>query len=314
MKKILCAILVLTLMVCFCACKDEGNDNTNATGDSVDQNTVSLVNVAYDNTEDLVENASALGFKINYRRKLTFGNESDALGLSVTYNFTGKGEGSKFFYETESKSGGTDEHTMMYGDGKNIYGYKAETTYLVSNDNLTADYIGKISENITVFNASDFEVIDTVIMNTSSGGHAFMLTYDIKTVEFDPADVFGPLYAEGFTEYELKPMSLTVSGIIDTEGRITEERVSYAYSYEYEDMTGVDPDNSEAQGVMKNATVKLDAEMYYDYDIESIKVPSEITLLPEEGEQEEETDELRELSLTDFLKIGQQSSDNTKNK
>ncbi len=306
MKRILCALLCVSLLFCLSACKDKKDDANNTVGDKVNQNTVSLVNIAYDDTEELVESLETLGYEITYRRNLTYGEESDALGISITYDFIGKGEGRKFFYETDVK-GNDDAYIMMYSDGENIYGYKADTTYLLVNDNLTNAYIDEFSDNVTIFNASDFDVIDTVIMDTSLGGHAFILTYDVKSADFDPAEVFGPLYAEAATDYELKPTSLKVSGIINSDGRITEQTVSYEYTYQYEDMSDVDPDNEDASGVMKNATVRLEAAIMLNFDLDNISAPADIDLLPED--ESEQTD-IKELSLTDFLKIGQQSAEN----
>ncbi len=308
MKKILCSLLIVCLIMSFSACKSKDDNATNTVGESVDQNTVSLVNDAYVTTADLLNNADSLGFKANYRKKFSYDNESGATGTSFVYNFVGKGEGSNYFYEIDSKTGGTDEHTMMYSDGKNVYGYKADTTYLITNDNSVVNHINDISKSVIMYNGSDFDVSDTIIMNTSSGGHAFMLTYDIESAEIDIANVFAPVYDEATKDYELKPISLIVSGIVDTKGRIVEETVSYVYSYEYEDMTTIDPDNAEAQGTMRTVTVTLEAELYYDYDLELITAPADITLLPEEGKSTEQT--IKELSLTDFLKIGLQSTRN----
>ncbi len=313
MKKILALLLVCLITVSLCSCGKKDGNTTNTAGDSVDQNTISLVNASFDTTAESLVDAESLGVEINYRRNLIFGEESQSIFLGLTYNRIGSGDDKQFMYEHETKSGDTGETVIMYSDGKNIYGYKNDTTYLLVKDNLTNGYITDIEDDISVFDSSDFEVLDTVILDTSSGGHAFIIKYKADDKNFDPKDVFGPLYAEGDAEIEVKPISLSVSGIIDTEGRIIEETITYEYSYEYEDMSQVDPDNSEAKGTTKTATVKLVTEAKFNHNLSSVSVPSGLTVLPEnggnEGEEEEQV-EIKELSLTDFLKIGQQSSEN----
>ncbi len=313
MKKIFAVILVAILVLSMCACGKEKEDIKNTTGDSVDQNTISLVNNAFDKTAVSITGAEALGFKMSYRRNLTYGEDSQSDFLSLDYKYIGTGANKQFLYEHEVKSGGIDDSVAMYSDGKNIYGFKVDTTYLLVNDKATNDYINDIHNNITVFDASDLEVVDTVILNTSSGGHAFVIKYKADDKGFDPKKAFGPFFAEGDLEMETKPVSLSVSGTIDTEGRLIDETVTYEYSYEYEDKSEVDPDNSEAKGTMKTANVKLVAEAKFTYNQSGISAPSGMTLLPEVEVEGEEKPQIKELSLHDFLQLGQQKETDNKN-
>lgn len=313
MKKILAVILVAVLGLTMCACGKKKDDIKNTAGDSVDQNTISLVNAAFDKTSESIADAEALGVKMSYRRNLTYGEVSQSAFLSLDYKYIGTGADKQFLYEHEAKSGDTEDIVAMYSDGKNIYGFKADTTYLLVNDNITNDYINSIQSDISVLDTSDLEVIDTVILDTSSGGHAFVIKYKADDDGFDPKEAFGPLYAEGDMEIETKPISLSVSGTIDTEGRLIDETVTYEYSYEYEDMSEVDPENSEAKGTMKTANVKLVAEAKFTHDQSNISAPSDMTLLPEVEVEGEEKPQIKELSLTDFLKLGQQNASDNKN-
>ena len=316
MKKILALVLVGLMIVSLCSCGKKEEETNNTASDTVNQNTISLVNASFDTTGETLSDAEALGVKVNFRRNSVIGEESQSMYLGLRYDRIGTGEGKKFLYEHEVKSGDTSDSVIMYSDGKNIYGYKADTSYLLVNDNITNDYINEIEKDIEVFDSSDFEVLDTVIIDTSSGGHAFVIKYKPDDSDFDPKEVFGPLFAEGEAEVEIKPVSLSVSGIIDTEGRLLEQAVTFEYTYEYEDMSNVDPENVDAKGEMKTVAVKLVTEAKFNHDLTSISAPDGLTLLPEDEESEgedEDKPEIKELSLSDFLKLGQQSGENTGN-
>ena len=313
MKKILAVVLVVILALSICACGKEKDDIKNTTGDSVDQNTISLVNTAFGKTADSVSGAEALGVKMSYRCNLTKGEDGQSAFRSKDYKYIGTGADKQFLYEY-GKSGDTEDSVAMYSDGKNIYGFKVDTTYLLVNDNNTNDYINNIHNNISILDTSNLEVVDTIILNTSSGGHAFVIKYKADDKGFDPTEAFKPLFDEDVLNIktesvlETKPVSLSVSGTIDTEGRLIDETVTYEYSYEYEDNSQVDPDNPEAQGTIKTANVKLVAEGKFTYNQSSISAPSGMTLLPEVEVEGEEKPQIKELSLTDFLKLSQQSA------
>ncbi len=303
MKKILCALLAVVMLLGLSACKKEKGGATNTVGDSVDENTVSLVNVAFSSTKEIVENAKSLGFEVNYRRNLTYDNDkSDAMRISLMYNYAGADDSKQFVYKHSVKSSTSNDDTMLYTDSKNIYGFKASETYLITNNNLAKEYLADFDENVTIYDASDLKATSTVVMDTNSGGHVFVIEYECDG--FDAADVFGPLYAEGSLELEIKPISLSISGTIDTEGRLLNETIKYVYKYEYLDNSEEDPDNSEPSGVKKTAKVELVAELEYDYDFSVVKAPSEMTI-PSSNDGTE--DKIKELSITDFLKLGQQN-------
>ena len=325
MKRIICALLVGAMLLMLCACGGKKGNSETASGSYADENTISIVNSAYEKTENTIKDISAIGFELKVTKTVKLGDNSEAQMFKKVYNSLGDGT---YFYQSTEKADDIDKTLMIYNDNKNIYGYNAETTYLLSKNNNTDEYVGKLGSIISVYNASKLKVVDTVIIDASNDGHGFLLEYDFNDQGFDPEAVFGSdMYSEIKDNKDIKPVGLRVSGIINKDGQLTSQTLTYTYTYEYEEEVTdptIDPDNSDASNLAtkvekKTATVELVAERSLNYSINKINVPSDITVLPDEtqegdGENEGDEDEdeekitLKELSISDFLKL--KSSDN----
>ena len=323
MKRFVCALLIAVMLLMLCACGGKKGDSGTASGNHADENTITIVNSAYEKTENVIKEISAIGFEIKVTKTVKLDDNSKAQMFKKVYNSLGDGT---YFYQSIEKADDVDKTLMIYNDNKNLYGYNAETTYLLAKKDATNEYVDKLDSIISIYNASKIKVIDA-----SNDGHGFLLEYDFNDQGFDAEAVFGSdMYSEIKDDKKIKPVGLRVSGIINKDGQITSQILTYTYTYEYEEEVTdptIDPDNSDASNLAtkvekKTATVELVAERSLNYGINKLNVPSDITVLPDEtqeGEGGSEVDEedgedeeeiiLKELSISDFLKLKSSEED-----
>ena len=115
-------------------------------------------------------------------------------------------------------------------------------------------------------------------------------------------DYFVPnLYLEKEASVTVKPSLLRISGIIDSEGRLSSQTVTYVYTYDYEaevENETVDPDNSGAQTtqkVTKAVKVELSVEVTLNYALTEVKPYADMNIPEEKPESV-----FKEMSIEDF--------------
>lgn len=317
MKKIICLLLVFMFMFTLTAC---GGGDKNTTSNSseyiVDSNTVTLVNDAYKKTGEVLNDISALGYVVDYKRSMKVDDVTTAVRMGVEYDFIKNENGIIISLGEIAKNDQTSKEFYLYDDTKNIYATYAGTEYIITRNDAATETLTKRIDSLEYVDGSAFKVLDTVVVDTASGGHGFVLKYDPVESGFDVAKVFGPLYSE--KDYVVKPTGLKISGIIDTEGRLVSQTVTYSYSYDYEEEVtnpNIDPDNSDAattQKVKKTANFELVAEYGFNYNITEIAVPDGIALIP--AEPAEDYKKPKELSIDDFNKLVNGTSEDSDSK
>ena len=317
MKKILALLLALAMLLSFAACGDSDEKKNNTSSPAVEKNTVDIVNNAYAATAKVLKDAKAIGYNGTIVKSATVdGNTVSArMGFDIEYLDTDKGR--IFGCKMVAKSGDMSEEKQLYDDTENLYGYKAGTTYLLSDNKETKEVVEGLFKDIEFMDATKITVLSTKIVDTVGEGHGFVLEYDFNDEDFDPEEVIGTdLFNEKQLGLDVKMTGLRISGIVDSEGRLTSQKVTFEYSYEIEVeqvKEDVDPDNSDAvtvEKVKKTATNVITAEFNFDYDVVEVDVPDLITVMGSdgegEGEGEGEGDEKpkkpEEISMTDFMK------------
>ena len=335
MKKILAIVLIFIMLFSFAACgkdKDKGSANE---GPSVDKNTLEIVNNAYAATKTQLAGVTALGYSGNAVKSVKVDDKEALFRMSFDFDYMNTDDGRKFAAEVVATDGVNNDEAQFYDDGKDIYAFKAGATYILSENKDTDAFVQDMFKDIEFFDASAIKVLDTTIVDTAAGGHGFVLEYDFNDANFDPEKTIGTdLFTEKAAGITVTPKGLRVSGIIDADGRLTSESVTYTYSYEQEvevQLTDVDPDNSDAvttEKVKKTFECSINFEFNFNYDIVEIKVPDRITYVetePEGGETEgdgeaegdgdtEEVKKPSEISISDFLKLSATKDDDSEEK
>lgn len=308
MKKLTIFVLSLVLALSFTACgKDVKRTSGGIVDQTIDKNTVSLVNDAYKATGDAIKSASALGYTANYKKEVAIDDTTTASRLTRTYDFITGAAGKTFSYSEAARSDTVSTTMKMYDDLKYIYGYYADTEYIITRNDSSAAFINALPESLELVDGTAFAVKDTIVVDTDGGGHGFVLEYEPTDKNFKPDEVYGPLYAE--TELAPTAVGLRISGIIDASGKITSETVTYTFTYPIETEVAkddVDPDNSgvsATEKVTKTVKVTLTAEYTFNYALDAVAVPDGITVVPETAEGEEKPQLPKELSITDFTKL-----------
>lgn len=308
MKKLTVIVMSLILAVSFTACgKTAKRTSGEIVEQKVDKNTVSLVNDAYKATGDAVKSASSIGYTANYKKEVAVDDTVTASRLTRTYDFVTGASGKTFSYSESARSDTVSTTMRMYDDLKYVYGLYADTEYIITRNDATNSFIGALPECVELVDGTAFAVKDTIVVNADGGGHGFVLEYEPTDKNFKPDEVFGPFYLES----ELSPTAteLRISGIIDTNGKLTSETVTYVFTYPVETEVvkdDVDPDNSGAETtekVTKTVKVTLTAEYTLDFSLSTVSVPDGITVVPEAAEGEEAPKLPKELSISDFIKL-----------
>ncbi len=297
MKKISALLLALLLVLSLAACGGDGSDKTASGGEAVDQNTVDIVSNAYTATKAALANAKALSYTGNAVSSATVDGATLSVRTTVNMDYIDSDAGRTFAASIIAKSGEASEECQLYGNGTDTYGYKVGTTYLLSKKEATTKYIDEIFSEIEYLDLSAVKVLKTTIVDTSVGGHGFVLDLDFNDTAFDPEAVFGAnLYAEKSAGIETKPTALSVSGIIDSAGRLTEQKVTFKYNYDVVTSTGSEASSTEA--VSKNVAAELTVTSTFKYDLASVQIPDRIDL--GDGENGKKP---AEISIQDFTAL-----------
>ncbi len=333
MKKILVLVMALITVLSLSACGGEAKEPTSST-EAVDPNTVEIVNNAYNKTTELLKSTKALGFESVTVASTKIDDVVTTVNVTAGIDCIENESGRKYAMDTVIKLGDTSQQVQYYGDGKSTYAYAAGTTYLVANGKETDEYIAGILSEVEVLDVGDCPVLKTTIIDSSVGGHCYVIEYD--ATKFDPEKIFGEYYAEAKKAgTNIKPQKLTVSGTIDSQGRLTSQNVTFEYNYDMNIQTEVsdvsktestasktssktdskkDKTSSKAETsseapatttVVKNVSCVLKCNVSLDYDIEEIKVP-DLMLIGKDADGNDIKNP--EISIPDFNKLSGNSS------
>ena len=307
MKKFLALLLCVFMLTSFVACGEE--EKTNVSSTQVDNNTITVVNKAYTDTITALSKVKALGYSASFVKSSTVDDATVSNRIATTLNFLGEGEEKKYSYIATVNNGTISEEAQIYSDAKNIYAHKLGTTYLLSNNKETNEYAETLVKNIEIFDASKIKVNDTVIVNAAGGGHGFVLEYDFNDKAFNADEEFGAFIAKDKENDNFTVTGLRVSGIINQDGKITSQTVTYSYTYTVEvevEIEDVDPDNESAETtkkVTKTVENQIVFEVNLNYDLVEIKAPNKIEVMTEDSKPYDE------ISLTEFQKLSSTNKD-----
>ena len=332
MKRIIALAVVFIMIFSFAACGKKDRNNT-ASGQVVDNNTIEIVNNAYKTTEDLLKSIKALDVQSTVVKTLTSDGESFSERVTSKMSFVNSENGKSYALGTVIKSGDVSDEMQMYCDGKNTYGARAGKTYILSKNKDTDAYVDGVLSGIKIGKVTDVTVVNTTIVNTSTGGHGFVLEYDCSNI--DAEKLFGTYFTEKKAGIEVKFTKLTASGIVDSEGRITAQTITLEYTYDVnlsdssEDTssesassnttsssdkktssnatTSSEVTSSEAtEPVIKTVTANLLIDNTFKYDIDTVKVPDLVVIGTDEDGNEIKHDEI---SIQDFTGLASGSSE-----
>ena len=301
MKKIVCLLLSFIFVLSFAACgKKEDNSNSGDSSKVADTTSVTLINSAYAKTAEAISKATALGYKADVKRAITIDNKTESMRLNGTYNFIIKYDKRLVDMRSELTANNELSAAYFYSDGSRVFANKFKNTYVLSDNESTKSFMKKNESTPEIYDATKLKAIDTVIVNTSDGGKGFVFEYDTADTNFDAAKVFDDFFVEksGVT---IKPSLLRISGIMDSEGRLSSQIVTYVYTYDYEvevENEDVDPDNSGASStkkVTKTAKVELSVEVTLNYGLTEVKPYGDMNI-PEENA----ADTFKEMTIEDF--------------
>lgn len=335
MKRIIALAVVFIMIFSFAACGKKDRDNT-ASGQVVDNNTIEIVNNAYKTTEDLLKSIKALDVQSTVVKTVTAEGESFSERVTSKMSFVNSEAGKSYALGTVIKSGDVSDEMQMYCDGKNTYGARAGKTYILSKNKDTDAYVDGVLSGIKIGKVTDVTVVNTTIVNTSTGGHGFVLEYDCSNV--DAEKLFGTYFTEKKAGFDVKFTKLTASGIVDSDGRITAQTITLEYTYDVsinassedtssesasssstssnktsskESTSSEDTSSVATETVTKTVSAKLSIDNTFKYDIDTVKVPDLVVIGKDEDGNEIKHDEI---SIQDFTGLGTGSSDNTENK
>lgn len=334
MKRIIALTVVFIMIFSFAACGKKDRDNT-VSGQVVDNNTIEIVNNAYKTTEDLLKTVQALDVQSTVVKTTTADGESLSERVTSKMSFVNSETGKSYALGSVIKSGDISDEMQMYCDGKNTYGARAGKTYILSKNKDTDAYVDGVFAGIKIGKVSDVTVVNTTIVNTSTGGHGFVLEYDCSNI--DAEKLFGAYFTEKKAGFEVKFTKLTASGIVDSEGRITAQTITLEYTYDVTLGTSSEDTSSEStssnatssndkkttssettsskdiaiETVTKTVTAKLSIDNTFKYDIDTVKVPDLVVIGKDEDGNDIKHDEI---SIQDFTGLAAGSSESTENK
>lgn len=302
MKKIVCLLLSFIFVLSFAACgKKEDNSNSGDSSKVADTTSVTLINSAYAKTAEAISKATALGYKADVKRAVTVDNKTESMRLNSTYNFIIKDDKRLVDMRSELTAQNAISTSYFYSDGARVFAHKMGSTYVLSDNDSTKEFMKKNESIPEICDAAKLKVVDTVIVNTSDGGKGFVFEYDTADTNFDAAKVFDQFFTEKDSGVTIKPSLLRISGIMDSEGRLSSQTVTYVYTYDYEEDVeneDVDPDNSGASStkkVTKTAKVELSIEVTLNYGLTEVKPYGDMNI-PEENA----ADTFKEMTIEDF--------------
>ena len=322
MKKIFALLLATVMLFSFAACGDEEKRQSGvSSGHSVDQSTLNIVETAFGTTQSHLDSAKALGYSISVVSSYKVDDVVTSSRVSSKLQYITNDDGRYFAVESEARSGETAELVQLYSDGEKNYGYKAGATYELSGKEVEG-YIDEQFALVKLWDTTDFKALDTKTVKTSSGGHGFVITYDVAdaNVTIDKVlesvtgiDVSGMI---GTTE-GIKITGFLASGIVDETGKLATETVTLKYEYtvnvevpnEETEVEGEESEESKpAETVAKTVSCELSIDIVLDYDVSEISVPDKMTGI-EIPEGDEETKKPDEISISDFNKLSNGSTD-----
>lgn len=296
MKRILCIALASMLIFSFAGCKSTKKTGTGVVGgtDGLNIDAAETVNKAYAATDKALNSANDLGFKTEVTLTVTVEDQTVKSVAGTEFRFI-KGDALKVYNKTTVKSDAVNSELDIYTDGVNVYGATAGASYKITAGYETNKYFSDLVKTVTVYDASGITPINTKLVSVSGGGYGFVALYPIDGVPSDFEEIIGAQLTK-FKNVTAK--QLKVSGLIDAEGRLQSQTVTYDFAYEYTvEADDIDPDNSDSSGsvtVTKVAIASLSIAFEYNYDVTEVKQGGNIVLPSADGEA------LKEMSLSDF--------------
>ncbi len=332
MKRIIALAVVFIMVFSFAACGKKDRNNT-VSNQVVDSNTIDIVNNAYKTTEDLLKKVQALDVQSTVVKTLTSDGESFSERVTSKMSFVNSENGKSYALGTVIKSGDVSDEMQMYCDGKNTYGARAGKTYILSKNKDTDAYVDGVLAGIKIGKVTDVTVVNTTIVNTSTGGHGFVLEYDCSNI--DAEKLFGTYFTEKKAGIEVKFTKLTASGIVDSDGRLTAQTITLEYTYDVNLSASSEDTSSEStsssttssnnkkttssettssevtssettEPVIKTVTAKLSIDNTFKYDIDTVKVPDLVVIGKDEDGNDIKHDEI---SIQDFTGLASGSSE-----
>lgn len=307
MKKVLCLTVALLLLITCCACGDKKKSVTSdVSAEHVDANTITIVNDAFKSTASAISGALSLGFTSDNKKTVTVDDVSTGKRVSETVAYK-KGEARLVSYGIIERSDSSEIAKTYYTDGSAYYAATADKTYALPKDAKTEEFIMSFVSRPGIVDASTYSAVNTNIVNAADGGYGFVITYDPAESDFDAKSYFGSLYdsTEGLA---LNVKSLKISGIIGSDGRLKNERITYTYTYDFDQEvvdTTIDPDNvtttSEPTVVKKTATVELSSEIAVDFTVNDVLAPEKVVI--PQPDADGKVEKLKEISLTEYDKL-----------
>ncbi len=322
MKKILALFLVVAMVFSFAACGDEDRTPDTSSGQSVDANTIEIVNNAFTATQKAVGEAKTLGYEMNFIYSVTVDDAVISARASSKIDYIDTDAGRKFAAKSVTKSGEQSVEALYYDDTENLYVYGAGETYLLVGKDVE-EYIAEQFKAIRVIDTSDLKALDTLIVDAANNAHGFVVDYDPNSAGLDITKYMSGLEAvfdaETLKNLNFKVTSVSVSGIVDSTGKLSSESFKIAYEFTQEievPKNEVNPETSETtettEKVIKTVKNELSFDLKFDFDLTEVKAPDEITVIGEEtegdgeGEGEGDKEEPKapsEISVTDFNKL-----------
>lgn len=297
MKRILCIVLSLVVLFSFAACgksKEKETSGLPNNGDIVDIKTVDVINSAFSATEKALGSAASLGFKSEVKLTVTAEGQTVVSTGGTEFRFI-KGDVLKVFNKTVLKNDLMNSELYLFTDGVSTYGATAGATYLITSGTETTKYFDDLLKTAEICNTADITPVNVKIVNASGGGYGFVAVYSVDKLPDD----LKTLISEQLAKLgNVKGTNLKVSGMIDADGRLAAQIVTYDFTYEYKALADdVDPDNISSNvstTVTKTAEGSLSVSVEIDYDVTEVTQGSHIVLPTAEQEP------LKEMSLADF--------------
>ena len=217
---------------------------------------------------------------------------------------------------------------QIYCDSKDIYGARAGKTYILSKNKDTDAYVDAVLGSVKIGSLPTTNVLKTVIVNTDTGGYGFVLDYECDKATAEK--LFGTYFTEATEGHDITFTKLSVRGIIDSKGRITEQRIELEYTYEVKETASEVSSSTEsgtssssktssegktssetessaaAETVAKKVTAKLTANNIFNNDVDTVKVPDLVVIGKDEDGNDIKHDEI---SISDFTGLAAGSSD-----
>lgn len=328
MKRFIALAVVFIMIFSLAACGGEERSGVSSEL-VVDTKTIDIVKNAYQTTEEILKSVNALGVETSIVKTTTVNGESFSERNTSKLVFVNSDSGKQYSICTVVKSGDIADEMQIYCDSKDIYGARAGKTYILSKNKDTDAYVDSVLGSVKIGSLPGTNVIKTVIVNTDTNGYGFVLDYECGNAEAEK--LFGAYFTEVKAGYDVTFTGLSVRGIIDSKGRITEQRIELEYTYELKETASSGSSSTEsstssnskntssesktgseavssvaAETVAKKVTAKLTANNIFSYDVDTVKVPDLVVIGKDEDGNDIKHDEI---SISDFTGLAAGSSD-----